>query len=145
MIGISSCLCGINCKYNGGNNLNPIFLEMLNKGKAIPICPEQLGGLPTPRIPAEIRKDEKGKIQVITKNNTNVTKEYFLGAERVLKILKVLKIDTVILKSKSPSCGYGKIYDGTFSKKLIEGNGITVELLLKNNIKVINDEEYIKK
>lgn len=144
MIGISSCLCGINCKYNGENNLNPIFLEMLNKGEAVPICPEQLGGLSTPRVPAEIQKDKEGKIQVITKNNTNVTKEYFLGAERALKILKALEIDTVILKSKSPSCGYGKIYDGTFSKNLIEGNGITVDLLLKNNIKVINDEDYIK-
>ncbi|NME35084.1 MULTISPECIES: DUF523 domain-containing protein [Fusobacterium] len=144
MIGISSCLCGINCKYSGKNNLNPIFLEILNKGEAIPICPEQLGGLPTPRIPAEIQKDKKGKIKVITKNNTDVTKEYFLGAERALKILKALEIDTVILKSKSPSCGYGKIYDGTFSKNLIEGNGITVDLLLKNNIKVINDEDYIK-
>ncbi|MCI6152318.1 DUF523 domain-containing protein [Fusobacterium perfoetens] len=144
MIGISSCLCGINCKYNGENNLNPIFLEMLNKGEAVPICPEQLGGLSTPRVPAEIQKDKEGKIQVITKNNTNVTKEYFLGAERALKILKALEIDTVILKSKSPSCGYGKIYDGTFSKTLIEGNGITVDLFLKNNIKVIDNEEYIK-
>lgn len=144
MIGISSCLCGINCKYNGKNNLNPIFLELLNSGLAVPICPEQLGGLTTSRVPAEIKKDFKGNLQVVTKNNIDVTDEYQLGAKRALDILKALGITKAILKSKSPSCGYKKIYDGTFTKTLIEGNGVTVDLFLKNGIEVITDDDYIK-
>lgn len=145
MIGISSCLCGINCKYNGKNNLNPIFLELVNAGVAVPFCPEQLGGLKTPRVPAEIKKDFKGNLKVVTKNNINVTNEYFLGAERALNILKALEITKVILRRRSPSCGYGEIYDGTFSGTIIEGNGITVDLLLKNGIEVMTDDDYIKK
>lgn len=144
MIGISSCLCGINCKYNGKNNLDPIFLELVNKGLAVPICPEQLGGLTTPRVPAEITKDFKGNLQVITKNNVNVTNEYILGAERALKILKSLGINKVIFRRRSPSCGYGEIYDGTFSGTITRGNGVTVDLFLKKGIEVITDEDYIK-
>lgn len=144
MIGISSCLCGINCKYNGKNNLNPIFLELLNSGLAVPICPEQLGGLKTPRVPAEIKKDFKGNLQVVTKNNIDVTKEYELGAKRALDILKALGITKVILRRRSPSCGYGEIYDGTFTGTITKGNGVTVDLFLKNGIEVITDDDYIK-
>lgn len=145
MILISSCLVGIDCKYNGKNNYHKELKELIDSGKAIPVCPEQLGGLSTPRVPAEIIRDKDNNIKVITKNGKDVTKEYFLGAERALKIAKTLNIELAILKSKSPSCGCGKIYDGNFSKNLIEGNGITTEFFLKNGIKVLTEEEYLKK
>ena len=94
MILISACLAGINCKYSGGNNLNPDLRDLVNSGKAVPICPEQLGGLVTPRTPAEIIKDSKGNIKVITKTGTDVTKEYILGAERALAIAKACLLYT---------------------------------------------------
>lgn len=144
MIGVSSCLCGINCKYNGKNNLNPIFLQLLNEGKLVPICPEQLGGLKTPRVPAEIQEDKEKNRKVINKNGIDVTYEYNLGAKRALEILKALDIKKVIFRRKSPSCGCGEIYDGTFKGNVIVGNGITTELLLKNGIEVITDDDYIK-
>ena len=144
MILISACLAGINCKYSGGNNLNPDLRDLVNSGKAVPVCPEQLGGLITPRTPAEIIKDSKENIKVITKTGTDVTKEYILGAERALAIAKALNIKTAVLQSRSPSCGCGYIYDGTFTKHLIVGNGITAELFMKNGIKVFSDETYLK-
>ena len=144
MILISACLAGINCKYSGGNNLNPELRDLVNSGKAVPVCPEQLGGLLTPRTPAEIIKDSEENIKVITKTGTDVTKEYILGAERALAIAKALNIKTAVLQSRSPSCGCGYIYDGTFTKHLIVGNGITAELFIKNGIKVFSDETYLK-
>lgn len=144
MILISACLAGINCKYSGGNNLNPNLRDLVNSGKAVPVCPEQLGGLITPRTPAEIIKDSEENIKVITKTGTDVTKEYILGAERALAIAKALNIKTAVLQSRSPSCGCGYIYDGTFTKHLIVGNGITAELFIKNGIKVFSDETYLK-
>lgn len=143
MILVSSCLAGINCKYNGKNNLVPLIKKLVDEGRAIPICPEQLGGLFTPRVPAEITKDKAGNIFVLTKDGRDVTKEYILGAERALAIAKALKINTAILQSRSPSCGCGVIYDGTFTKHLIDGNGITAELFIKNGIKVFSDENYL--
>lgn len=137
MMIISACLIGINCKYNGKNNLCEDLKKLVDEGKAFPICPEQLGGLSTPRISAEIKKNAKNSTKIITKNGDDVTQEFFLGAERALKIAKILNTEVAILKSKSPSCGYGKIYDGNFSGNLIEGNGITAELFMKNGIKVI--------
>ena len=144
MILISACLAGINCKYSGGNNLNPELRDLVNSGKAVPVCPEQLGGLITPRTPAEIIKDSEENIKVITKTGTDVTKEYILGAERALAIAKALNVKTAVLQSRSPSCGCGYIYDGTFTKHLIVGNGITAELFMKNGIKVFSDETYLK-
>ena len=144
MILISACLAGINCKYSGGNNLNPELRDLVNSGKAVPVCPEQLGGLITPRTPAEIIKDSEENIKVITKTGTDVTKEYILGAERALAIAKALNVKTAVLQSRSPSCGCGYIYDGTFTKHLIVGNGITAELFIKNGIKVFSDETYLK-
>ena len=136
MILVSACLCGINCKYNGSNNYNEKIFKLVKEGKAIPICPEQLGGLSTPRLPSEIKE---GK--VINKEGIDVTNNFKRGANEVLELCKKLKINKVILKSKSPSCGKGKIYDGNFNGTLIDGNGILTELLLKNNIEVINSDE----
>lgn len=141
MIVVSSCLCGINCKYSGENNLNEDILKLVNEGKAVPICPEQLGGLKTPRNPAEII-EKNGEIKVMTEAGADVTDEFLLGAKRSLEIAKVLGAKKAILQRRSPSCGFGKIYDGTFSGKLISGNGLTVRLFLENGIEVISDEEY---
>ena len=143
MILISSCLVGINCKYSGKNNFHSCFENLVNSGKAVPVCPEQLGGLTTPREPAEITKDETGNLKVVTKTGTEVTKEYILGAERALSIAKALVITQAVFQSRSPSCGCGKIYDGTFSKNLIVGNGITAELFIKNGVKVFSSEDYL--
>lgn len=134
---VSACLAGVNCKYNGKNNENKKILDLIENENVILVCPEQLGGLPTPRTCAEIKKDK-----VITKDNTDVTYEYTKGAMETLNIAKKYKIKKAILKSKSPSCGKGKVYDGTFSGTLIAGNGITTDLLIKNGIEVIDSDEF---
>ncbi|NSW92793.1 MAG: DUF523 domain-containing protein [Firmicutes bacterium] len=141
MIIVSACLAGLNCKYNGENNYNKVVADMVSRGEAIPICPEQLGGCPTPRRPCEIVGGTgadvlDGKARVITKDGKDVTSELIKGALEVLKIAKLIGAEEAILKAKSPSCGCGAIYDGTFSGKVVEGNGVTTELLQRNGIKV---------
>lgn len=138
---VSACLCGINCRYSGDDNLNEDALELFKEGKAIPVCPEQLGGLETPRPPAEISigtaKDIlNGNGKVIDKNGRDVTKSFVKGAYETLKIAKEIGCKKAILKSKSPSCGCGRIYNGEFNGTLINGNGITAELLIENGIDV---------
>ena len=135
---ISACLIGLNCKYNGGNNENSKLVELMKEKDLVPICPEQLGGLKTPRVSAE-RKQEK----VITKEGVDVTKEYQKGAEEVLNLAKKLNIKKAILKSRSPSCGIDEIYDGTFFFFLIKRDGVTAELLKKNGIEVISSDRYV--
>jgi len=144
----SACLLGINCKYDGKNNLDKTpnsLLEEYKKGNLIPICPEQLGGLSTPRTASETTGDGKevldGKAKVITEDKKDVTKNCIKGAEEILKIAKSLNIKEAIFKQRSPSCGSGQIYDGTFSGKLIKGDGVAAALLKRNNIKVISEEE----
>ena len=137
MILVSACLIGINCKYSGGNNYNEKIFDLVKDGKAIPICPEQLGGLKTPRSPAEIKNKS-----VINKNNEDITKEFVRGANEVLNLAKKLGIKKAILQPRSPSCGCGKIYSGNFDKTLVDGNGITSDLLIKNGIEVIPADEY---
>ncbi|HBT19969.1 MAG TPA: DUF523 domain-containing protein [Peptococcaceae bacterium] len=144
MILISACLIGINCKYNGGNNALS-FLDKLPKC-IIPICPEQLGGLPTPRPQAEIVCGDgsdvlEGNAKVITKNGVDVTKNFIFGAEQTLKIAQFCGAKEAILKSHSPSCGSGFIYDGSFKGKLKKGDGVAAALLKKNGIKVITEKE----
>lgn len=131
---VSACLLGINCKYNGGNNLKEKVLEYIKDKEVIPICPEILGGLSTPRFPSEIIGDK-----VINNQQTDVTSEYKKGAEEALKLAKLFNVKKALLKSKSPSCGCGKIYDGTFSGTLIDGDGITTKLFKENNIEVITE------
>lgn len=143
MILVSGCLVGLNCKYNGENNLDERVLNLVKEGKAIPVCPEQLGGLRTPRNAAEIQCID-GKRNVVTCRGEDVTNEYNRGAEEVLNLAKELDIKEVILQPRSPSCGKGLIYDGTFSKNKIEGNGIAADLLIKNGIKVYMPDEYFK-
>ncbi len=133
---VSACLLGLCCRYDCKITKNENVLSFIKNETVIPVCPEQLGGRPTPRKPVEILN---GK--VIEKNGTDHTDEFLLGAEQTLKIAKLNNIKTAILKSKSPSCGFGKIYDGTFSKTLINGNGITAELLNQNGIEIKNENE----
>lgn len=143
---VSACLLGINCKYNGGNNCNSNIAEIKSKYNLIPVCPEQLGGCATPRLPAEIQAGEgkdvlEGKAKVVRKDGTDVSGEFIKGAEEVLKIAKFMNINRAILKARSPSCGKGSIYDGAFSGTLKKGNGVTAELLERHGIKVITEEE----
>lgn len=140
MIFVSGCLVGINCKYSGGNNFNEKIFNMVKEGKAIPICPEQLGGLSTPRNPSEIKIID-GKRRVIDNQNNDVTENFERGANEVLELAKKLNIKKAILQPRSPSCGVGKIYSGNFDGKLVDGNGILAELLIKNGIEVISCDE----
>lgn len=135
MILVSACLCGVNCKYNGQNNLNEEMLELLKKGEVLLVCPEQMGGLETPRRPSEIRIIN-GETKVFMDDGRDVTDNYKKGADEVLKLAKALKIKKAILRKKSPSCGCGEIYDGTFTGTLTKGNGITASLLIENGIEV---------
>ena len=140
MILISACLAGVNCKYDGTNNYNEKIMELVKRGEAILVCPEQLGGLTTPRTPSEIVNNGSPK-KVIMKNGIDVTTNFERGALEVLSLAKKLNIKKAILKSKSPSCGVGIIYDGTFTKNKIEGNGITADLLIKKGIEVISEND----
>lgn len=144
LILVSACLCGENCKYTGGNNYNEKVMEFIKGKDVVYICPEQMGGLETPRDPAEIVGSAKDVIEkngkVISNKGNDVTQEFLKGAYEVLQIAKEKKVKMAILKAKSPSCGRGTVYDGTFTGNKISGNGITVELLLKNGIEVLNED-----
>ncbi|MGL5381444.1 DUF523 domain-containing protein [Clostridium sp.] len=141
---ISGCLCGLNCKYNGKNNLNSTCIDLLKKGKAVLICPEQLGGLSTPRNPVEIQggvaKDIlSGRGRVCDINGNDVTLSFIKGAKEVLEIAKIVNPKAVILKEGSPSCGVNYVYDGSFTGKKINGQGVTSFLLKENGFDVISD------
>ena len=137
MILVSACLAGINCKYNGKNNYNKEIFQMVKNGEAIPICAEQLGGLTTPRIPAEIKIID-GKRRVINKNGEDVTEQFEKGAREVVELALKLEIEKTILQARSPSCGVGKIYSGNFDGQLVDGNGILAQMLIENGIEVEN-------
>ncbi|MBP8819563.1 MAG: DUF523 domain-containing protein [Syntrophomonadaceae bacterium] len=147
---VSACLCGVNCKYNGKNNLKLNLVELMQEGDVIPVCPEQLGGLPTPRLPAEINAGSgqdvlAGNCKVLSKSGDDVTDMYVKGAYETLKIAQLAGVDTAILKSRSPSCGSGYIYDGSFSNKLCQADGVTAALLKENGIRVMDEDEYKEK
>lgn len=133
---VSACLLGVDCRYCGTGLYNEQVYDLKKKHNLIPICPEQLGGLTTPRNPVEI---VNGK--AIDKENNDYTTQFQKGAEETLKIAKLLDCTVAILKSNSPSCGYGIIYDGTFSGEKIDGNGMTAEYLSKNGIRVLTENE----
>lgn len=132
----SACLLGVRCRYDGQSKLNPKVIALLKKEVLIPVCPEQLGGLPTPRKPAEQRGSK-----VITQIEDDVTAQYKKGAEDVLAIAYILGIKEAIFKQRSPACGVGKIYDGTFSERVVKGDGVATALLKKNKISVISEED----
>jgi len=138
---VSACLAGENCRYNGKNCRNEAVVELVRQGKAIPVCPEQLGGLPIPRSPSEIVRSEDGSIKVMSRDGQDRTSEFYAGAEKTLAIARAHGIKKAILKSRSPSCGCGQVYDGTFSGKLTEGYGITARLLKDNQIEVCTEND----
>jgi len=143
---ISACLLGIRCAWDGKDNYkSDKAIKLLDSETLIPVCPEQLGGLKTPRAPQEIQGGSgedvlDGKCKVLNKNGEDVTREFITGAEETLKIARQFHIKEFIGKSKSPSCGCGQIYDGTFSQKLIARDGVTTALLKRNGIRVITEE-----
>ncbi len=132
---VSSCLLGENCRYKGDNCRNEKVLALKGEHELIGVCPEVMGGLSTPRAPSERVGDK-----VLSSEGKDVTENYRAGAEAALEIAKREKVDYCIFKAKSPSCGCGKIYDGTFSGKLVEGNGVTSELFLKNGFSIKTEE-----
>lgn len=137
---VSACLLGINCKYDGGNNLKEELKELADLHNLVPFCPEVYGGLATPRIPSE-RLGEK----VVNKEGSDVTENFVRGAMEALRIALLFDCKYAILKGKSPSCGSNKIYDGTFTGTLTDGDGITAELLKKHGITVITENELGKR
>ena len=133
---VSACLLGLDCRYDGKNCLNEKVLELKKYANLIPVCPEQMGGLSTPRDPSEI----VGK-RLISNKGTDVTANYDKGAEMALKLAEINYCHYAVLKQKSPSCGCGLIYDGTFTGKTIKGNGNTTRLLTENGIICFSDED----
>lgn len=136
---VSGCLLGISCRYNGTGKPSKELLEYMKEYQFIPVCPEQLGGLTTPRLPAEKNGDK-----VILKDGRDVTDEFMNGAMETLKIAQMYDCKLAILKERSPSCGFGKIYDGTFTGNIINGEGVTAKLLSENGIKVIGESKIHK-
>lgn len=135
---VSSCLLGLDAKYSGGNNQVNELLDLSKAVKMVPFCPEQLGGLSTPRDPAEIVNNK-----VITKTGLDVTDAFLRGAEETLKIIEITGQRAIILKDGSPSCGSSKIYDGTFTMTKIAGSGKTCDRLFETyeNLLIYNDQK----
>lgn len=131
---VSACLMGVECRYNGEGVLRPEIKRLMEHHHLIPVCPEQLGGLSTPRCPAE-RLGER----VITKEGLDVTKEYRRGADETLKLARLFHCKTAVLKERSPSCGCGRIYDGSFSGKLTDGDGVTAGVLKAAGVTVVGE------
>ena len=131
---VSACLLGVSCRYDGNSKPNEKIIDLKEKYNLIPICPEIMGGLPTPRMPAEIKD---GRVK--TENGIDVTEEYKKGADEAIKLAKLFGCKKAILKENSPSCGCGKIYNGEFTTTLKDGNGITAELFMKNGIDVFGE------
>ncbi len=143
MIMISACLIGVRCRYDGNEVPNEDLVELFKQGRAIPICPEVLGGLDIPRASCEMVQRE-GVRSILNQKGEDCTAQFNEGARISTEIALAAGVKHAILKSKSPSCGCGKIYDGTFSKCLIDGNGVTAEAFMANGIKVWNEENYIE-
>lgn len=135
---ISACLAGINCKFNGENNLldREILDEISKRYHLLFVCPEVFGGLNTPREPAEMKDG-----LVVTKSAKDLSENFINGAKICLKIAKLNGCKKAILKARSPSCGSGQIYDGSFTKKLILGDGVAAKLLKENEILVFSEDE----
>lgn len=136
VIAVSGCLLGVDCRYKGDSCENNRILELAKNHTLVFICPEQMGGLATPRDPAEQVGDK-----VITNKGADVTEQYTRGAEAALKIAKLNNVDFAILKSRSPSCGSGIVYDGTFTGTRVPGNGICAALFKANGIPVYTEDE----
>ena len=147
MILISGCLLGINCRYDGGNSLKLELLKLMKEGRAIPICPEQLGGASTPRVPCEIVGGDglevlEGKAKVINSLGEDATELFVRGAKEALKIAEISGAREAILKERSPSCGVKETYDGSFFGKIVCGIGVTAAMLRNSGIKLWTEEKH---
>ena len=136
---VSACLAGENCKYNGGNNRNEKVLQLMRDHEVITVCPEQMGGLPTPRVPAEIRDGV-----VTARDGRIVDREFRAGAEKCLEVALREQPDLIVLQSRSPSCGVKQRYDGTFTGTLVEGAGVTAQLLMDSGFRVVDVEDLTR-
>ena len=136
MILVSACLLGCACRYDGQSKPNPLAQELARRGLAVPVCPEQLGGLPTPRNPSERRGD-----RVVMNDGRDVTAEYHRGAEETLRLGRLYGCTAAVLKERSPSCGSTGIYDGTFSHKLTDGMGKTARLLKEAGLFIAGESQ----
>ncbi|MBO0462619.1 DUF523 domain-containing protein [Enterococcus sp. DIV1298c] len=148
MIGISACLGGVLCRYDGRDKAIPALKKLVAEGQAIMICPEVAGGLPIPREPAEIVGGDgfdvwHQRAKVLTVSGEDVTEVYKSGAIKAYQRLKEKQISTLILKANSPSCGSTSIYDGTFSGTLKEGTGVATAYFLQQKISVCSEEEWM--
>lgn len=133
---VSACLLGMGCRYDGKNNQLPRLAELLKLHTCIPVCPEIFGGLPTPRPPAE-RQGNK----VVNNQGEDVTEAFVRGTAEVLRLADLYGCKAALLKERSPSCGSGQIYDGTFSKTLTEGDGLAAQLLKKKGLTVYGESQ----
>ena len=134
---VSACLLGCACRYDGQSKPRQEILALAEKHELVPVCPEQSGGLPTPRPPAEIRGGH-----VVRRDGADVTREYLRGADEAARLCALLRCEAAILKARSPSCGTGAVYDGTFTGRLTEGDGITARLLREMGVRVWNEEDF---
>ena len=133
---VSACLLGCPCRYDGTAKADPRVLALMERHTLIPVCPEQLRGLPTPRLPSERR--EGG---VFDRGGKDVTVQYRQGAEEVLRLARLYGCTHAVLKERSPSCGSGQIYNGSFSHVLVPGSGVAAELLAQNGITVLGESQ----
>lgn len=138
---VSACLIGNNCKYNGGNNRNEKIIEYLKDKEVILVCPEVMGGMDTPRFKSEIVVDEKN-LKVINEKGGDVTSYFIRGAEIAFNRAVANNVKVAILKEKSPSCGYKKIYNGKFDGTIVDGDGVFTRMLLDKNIKVLTEKDF---
>lgn len=138
---VSACLAGVKCRYDGNDSRMDQVVEMVRRGIALPLCPEMLGGLPSPRACCEIITNEEGKERVITEEGEDLTDLFLSGAEKACEIAGIIGARSAILKFRSPSCGYGIIYDGTFTGARKEGKGIAASMLEKSGIRIITENQ----
>ncbi len=145
---VSACLVGINTQWDGGNKKIEDLVELVKSGRAVFMCPEQLGGPTTPREPAEIEPGKtardvlEGRAKVVAVTGQDVTEQFVSGAQKALAFCQEIGIEVAILSATSPSCGSRKTYDGTHSGTLRPGRGVTAELLTQNGVKVYNEVDY---
>lgn len=135
---VSACLLGVPCRYDGASAADARVVRLAESHALIPVCPEQLGGLPTPRPPAEIRAG-----RVVTREGADVTDAYRRGAEATAALAKMLGCRHAILKARSPSCGCGRVYDGCFSRRLVDGDGFAAAALKREGVRVLTEEETV--
>ena len=142
---VSACLLGILTRYDGGSSPHLALRELVARGCVVPLCPEVAGGLPVPRPPAEIQGGDgvdvlDGRARVVTVDGQDVTAQFLVGAQAALAAARRFGLRRAVLKSRSPSCGVGRIYDGTFSARLRPGDGVMAALLKREGIDVRSEE-----